>query len=277
MIDDPHPDVVDHVRWHGAGLSVLTSCSDCDAGGWCAPHDGRRWGIALPDRGAFSRRADGVEHFVDPNTGFFRRVGEVSQVAHPIDVVHSGTIIDVDPEVATPVLAELATAAGAFVISPAIDLAHQRLLATMAGGADDSLVEAQCLALLADAVAQRRPDFSASSRRSSATARRQLVNAVCEHLQHEPTITLTALGRLVHHSPFHLSRVFSQVMGVPLSRYRVQLRMHQVIGRLADHGRLDEIALGAGFSDHSHMTRTIVAAHGMTPSVLRAELRSLRA
>ena len=49
--------------------------------------------------------------------------------------------------------------------------------------------------------------------------------------------------------------------------------MHQVLLRLDDGvPALAQLATETGFSDHSHMTRTLVARVGLTPSALRERL-----
>jgi AraC-like DNA-binding protein len=271
---DAHPDVSNQVDWESSGLTITTCTSRCEAGGWCPPHEDWRFGIALPQRGAWRRRANGAEQFVDASTGFFRRIGEITEVAHFADELHAGTIIDVDPELATPVLSELGQASGPFVVSPQVDLAHQLLAASIRRTpTDDVDVEERTLSLVSAVVDQKYPRFSGHSRRSTSTARRRLVADVCEVLHCTPRISLIDLARTVHYSPFHLSRVFHDVMGVTIPGYRTRLRVHEALLRL-DGGQRDlsRVAVDAGFADHSHMTRTVVAQLGETPSSLRDRL-----
>lgn len=99
---------------------------------------------------------------------------------------------------------------------------------------------------------------------------------VCEHLHRTPNVSLVELARAVHYSPFHLSRLFRQEIGATISDHRTNLRVHEVLWRLDAGDRdLHKLAADAGFADHSHMTRTVAARVGRTPSVLRAELASL--
>src|SRR4029450_1674935 len=120
------------------------------------------------------------------------------------------------------------------------------------------------------------PRFGGHTRRATSIARRRLVVEVCEQLHDTPTVSLVELARGVHYSPFHLSRVFRDAMGAPLSPYRPQLRVHEVLLTLeAGAPDLHRVAADAGFADHSHMTRTLVAVLGGTPSVLRDRLRTM--
>jgi len=50
--------------------------------------------------------------------------------------------------------------------------------------------------------------------------------------------------------------------------------LHDVLTRLeAGADDLTQLALETGFSDHSHMTRTLVAYLDTTPSALRSQFR----
>jgi AraC-like DNA-binding protein len=204
--------------------------------------------------------------------GYFRRAGEIIEIAHFSDEPHSGTIIGVDAESATPVLAEIAQASGSFVVTPHIDLAHRQLVSAHRLAAVDE-VEEQALTLISAALAQVHPQFPRHARRASSTARRRLVSHVCEELHQTPNLSLVELARAVHYSPFHLSRVFREVMGVTISGYRTQLRVHQVLMHLESGvSDLNRLAAETGFADHGHMTRTLVARLGKTPSALRDNL-----
>ena len=84
--------------WRSAELSIDASTSQCETGTWSPPECSTTFGVTLPLVGAFHRRTDGEEHIVDRTTGYFSRVGEVSEVAHFEDRVHGGTTIEVDPD-----------------------------------------------------------------------------------------------------------------------------------------------------------------------------------
>ena len=121
---------------------------------------------------------------------------------------------------------------------------------------------------------QRHPQFLNHARRATQTSRRRVVNGVREQLHRCRSTSLLELGRSVNYSPFHLSRVFREVMGVTISTYRTQMRLHDVLSRLeAGADDLTQLALETGFSDHSHMTRTLVAYLDTTQSALRSQFR----
>ena len=85
---------------------------------------------------------------------------------------------------------------------------------------------------------------------------------------------LVELARAVGSSPFHLSRVFREITEMTLSQYRLRLRVHHALDRIAEGDEdLASVAEAAGFADHSHMTRTVVTHFGQAPSALRKLLR----
>lgn len=274
MTRDAHPDVTAEVAWRTTGTVIVACTSRCPAGGWCAEHHDDRHGIALPVAGAWRRRTGGREHFVSPAAGFFRRAGEVTQVAHFADEVHTGTIVDLDPDLTGAVIAETADATGPFVVTPEIHSAHRLLVASLrAPTVDDLDLDVRTLALVAAVVQQRVATFGRRTRRGTTEARRRVAHLVCERLHHDGRTSLVELARAVHYSPFHLSRVFREEIGTTLSAYRQSLRLHDLLKRLeGGEGDLQRLAVDAGFADHSHMTRTLVARLGRTPSALRTEL-----
>lgn len=264
--------------WRSAELSIAASTSRCETGTWGPPVGGTTYGVTLPRIGAFHRRTNGQEHIVDRATGFFSRVGEVSEVAHFEDRVHGGTTIDVDPEHGASALAEIQQARGPFVVGPDLAAAHELLLSSLQRGpVDDLEVQERTYDVLDACITRAHPGFRGSSRRQSSSERRRLVADVCENLNTSDRISLVDIASTVHYSPFHLTRVFRTMTGITMSQYRTNLRLHSVLARLGDGAtNLSDIAVSAGFIDHSHMTRTFVANVGATPSELRQLLRDGR-
>jgi AraC-like DNA-binding protein len=59
-----------------------------------------------------------------------------------------------------------------------------------------------------------------------------------------------------------------------ISAYRLRLRVHEAHARIsAGEENLARLAAELGFADHSHMTRTLVAQLGMTPTAIRRRAR----
>lgn len=231
-------------------------------------------GLGLVRRGAYRRRARGVEQLVDANVGFLRYADEEVGVAHFTGEPREVTYISIAAGLANGLFDSPAQGAG-FNVTPEIELDHQRLLIARRERAGDLTMQLLALDILARAVGQHRGAARTYSRRTTASARRRLVSDACEvlHLAHQG-ISLVGLAESVGCSPFHLSRVFHEITGLTIPRYRRQLRVHDAVSLIAGGGiDLAAIAAAVGFADHSHMTRSIVTEFGATPSRLRELLR----
>jgi AraC-like DNA-binding protein len=260
--------------WSGNGLQIHRLCYHAERYTWSddfVPEDN---GVVFARHGAYRRRSDGVEHLVDANTGFFRRAGEEVSAANFTGEPEELTMIRIDKCVLDSILAEPSFPTGPFSVTPEIDFAHRLLLREIKHDPDDVDVETRALELIVAVVGQQRADWVRGSRASTEESRRSLVNDACELLHvHHGDISLQALARSVGCSPFHLSRVFREGTGCTISQYRLRRRVHEVLDRLAaGEDDLAALAIAVGFSDHSHMTRTVVAQLGKAPSELRRRL-----
>lgn len=262
--------------WSGAGLKIKRLSYHAERYSWSEPFVPADSGIVLAQRGAYRRRSDGVEHLVDVNTGFFRRAGEEVSAANFTGEPEDLTTILVEECVLESILAVPLLPTGPFLVTPDIDFAHRLLLRQIRRDPDNLDVETRAMDLIASVVGQQRADWVRGSRPSTESSRRSLVNDACEVLHlNQGAISLQELARTVGCSPFHLSRVFREGTGCTISQYRLRRRVHEVLDRLAaGEDDLAALAIAVGFSDHSHMTRTVVAQLGEAPSTLRRRLQS---
>ncbi len=239
---------------------------------WTVPTLTRRWGVVLPRSGMYRRRTDGIEHVVDSTTGFVRGPGEESSIAMPLGYPDELTVLEVDDSVLDAV-PELTLATGPLPISPQTDLAHRMLCTRLAARADHVTLQTAVIEVLGCAIGCERRDVSLA-RPSTEAMHRRIVTHVCELLHDAPSDTsLVELARAVAVSPFHLTKVFRRVTGMTISQYRARLRVHAALERISGGDEdLSRIAASTGFADHSHMTRSIVAQVGHTPSALRSLL-----
>jgi AraC family transcriptional regulator len=118
--------------------------------------------------------------------------------------------------------------------------------------------------------AQRQVDTGRTvARDSTAKSRRRLVNDTKMLLAAHPTesLSLVAVARLVASSPFHLSRVFREEVGMPIHQYLLRLRLALALERIAQGATaLSPLALELGFSSHSHFTTLFKRTFGAPPS-----------
>jgi AraC family transcriptional regulator len=86
--------------------------------------------------------------------------------------------------------------------------------------------------------------------------------------------TVAEAARLVGVHPVHVARVFARAHGCTIGDYVQRLRLAHACRLLATNDRsLSEIAQVSGFSDQSHLTRTLRRACGLTPGRFRRRLR----
>ena len=101
-------------------------------------------------------------------------------------------------------------------------------------------------------------------------AARERVERTCailrEHLSDPPP--LEELGRLVGCSPFYLSRLFSQEVGLTIQQYIRQIRMERA-AELLRSGKCNvtEAALEVGYSSLSHFSATFHQTFGCCPGL----------
>ena len=84
--------------------------------------------------------------------------------------------------------------------------------------------------------------------------------------------TLNDVAGALGCSVFHLCRVFRGRTGMTLHEYRQQLRVRHALESVTTGGvDLLDVALGLGYSGHSHFTAAFRHAFGAPPSVVRAQ------
>jgi AraC-like DNA-binding protein len=214
--------------------------------------------LVFARHGVFRRRGRHGEDVIEPGVAYLQRAGEEDEFAHP----HGGdacTSIGVSDALLASLLAEPRLPAGVIVTTARESLALRTLRS-----------EDDAVALLVSIFGRLAPERVAAGRPSTAAARRALAADAREALACDPSLGLVELGRLVGASPHHLSRVFRDEVGVPVSRYRRELRLRRALEGLGDD--LARVAADAGFSDHAHLSREARALLGVTPSALRREV-----
>jgi AraC-like DNA-binding protein len=101
---------------------------------------------------------------------------------------------------------------------------------------------------------------------------RQRLPQLLSHLNDEASreLKFADLVALMRCSPWYLSRVFSEEVGVPIFRYVRRLRVRRALDRILDGATsLTDVALDAGFASHSNFTRAFHEEFGAAPSGVR--------
>jgi AraC-like DNA-binding protein len=80
---------------------------------------------------------------------------------------------------------------------------------------------------------------------------------------------LAELARMVGMSPFHFSRIFRALTGVPPHRYLLEARMQYARALLREGASVTQAAMAAGYDDFSHFSRTFRRCFGHPPSQVR--------
>ncbi|WP_257890945.1 AraC family transcriptional regulator [Rhodococcus sp. USK10] len=156
-------------------------------------------------------------------------------------------------------------------VDASVDLLHRRLLrAGRTGDIQFGLAE-EVVRLVAVAAHAASRERSSAHRRDGLPDHTLAAAARAAILDDEPgSHRLIPLAQRLGVSPFALSRAFSAVVGVSLTRYRNRVRVGRALVRIEDcHRDLAGLAADLGFSDQAHMTRTIRTHVGRTPTALR--------
>ncbi|SUG64268.1 Transcriptional regulator, AraC [Salmonella enterica subsp. enterica] len=97
---------------------------------------------------------------------------------------------------------------------------------------------------------------------------------VCDHIERhlDEPLSIEALSRMAHSSPFHFHRQFTTWSGLPLYRYIQWLRLRRASWRLAfnPQDKVIDIALDAGFQNPESFTRAFKTAFWSKPAPVSA-------
>jgi AraC-like DNA-binding protein len=247
-----------------------------DHPGWMGPKPESGYRVVLARSGAYLRRVNGRETFVDATSVLLIRPGDELSVAHPLGCGDVFTGLDVTAEL-------LATRADCRqwlrrrgwegTVDDRIDLRHRALVAACRRGIDGFETAERVHDLMSELlVASGQPgdDLERAVRRRPATlaAHRRLADqaraALAAGLFHAG---LLELASTVNSSPHHLSRVFRAVVGQSLTAYRNRMRVRAVLHELEQGApSLRALAHRYGFADQAHLTRVVRQHLGESPT-----------
>ena len=104
-----------------------------------------------------------------------------------------------------------------------------------------------------------------------ASERAQLIGRVCAHIQANLTgdVSLSALGKHFAVSPYHLQRVFKEVVGMSPRKYTEECRISKLKAHLGEGHSVTQAIRKVGYSSQSWLYGDSTAKLGMTPGVFR--------
>lgn len=98
-------------------------------------------------------------------------------------------------------------------------------------------------------------------------------DALAQALRFDPVLCLESWAEKHGLHPGSVGRGFANVFGISAASYRLTQRTHRAIGLLMGTTiPMSQIAAECGFSDQSHMTRSVRSITGATPASLRRDL-----
>jgi len=231
--------------------------------------------VLMPREGSWMMHADGRTTLVDPSSVALLTPGRDYRNSHPLHVTSRSTAIGLSAAGLHAVLGDvderpLPRSHAIVPVGAGHGLLHRRLLQGLHERGSDLAVEETALHL---AGAHLRYGRRARENTSSATARRhrELVEATKTLLNRRirSGVTLSEIAAELAVSPYHLSRVFTRRLGVPIYRYFLRLRLLAVMERILAGDDITRASLDHGFSDHSHLTNRFRREFGIPPSHLR--------
>jgi len=249
--------------------------------------------IVFPRRGVFEREARGDKLLADANHVLFFQRDEPYRVSHPggcgddctvfafDDALLDAAVLELDPD-----RAESSRPPFRFGHTPSeqsVFLLHEQLRHAARSGKKASLAldeaAVQLLSALLESAYRQRGISEGRSRPATSELHDEQTRrtALLLSTRFAEDLSLDAIARAVHSSPYHLARVFRRKSGLSIHQYRHRLRLREALQRLAEGGTdLSGLALELGFSSHSHLTDSFRQAFGVPPSEYRKSFDSRR-
>jgi AraC-like DNA-binding protein len=235
---------------------------------------GRDYGLVLVRRGGYWREVNGRGAYLGPTDAFFERPFVEQRIVHHGDAGDRSTSLWLSEDAVTALAGDAAVPDEPIMTTPAIDLQHRELFAALRHGIDRFEFDER-LAHLVGALAERAAPGRFTARRSTTRDDHgRIVQDAREAIIADPGGTdLGDLARMLGHTRFHVSRVFSRATGTTLSEFRNRVRVAIALDRLGDgDANLAGISADLGFADQSHFSRVVRATTGERPGALRHRL-----
>lgn len=239
--------------------------------------------VVLPVRGAFVKHIGcGKRLLAEPSQALFFAAARPFRVSHEVASSDDSMALEFSPEVLHEVLSTT-TAADNFLriepssllSMPAIALRNLLLSRLKHKLAEPMEIEETSLNLISAAFIRACPNKRVSKQKQSRRALQVEAARIVLIKSPDEKWTLPELSKKVDCSPYHLTRIFKDELGIPLHQYQLRMRIAKSLTALLDtKDDITTIALDSGFYSHSHFTSTFRQTVGISPSEFRSSANS---
>jgi AraC-like DNA-binding protein len=267
-------DAVITVLGEAAGVRVVDHDCRKPAGARGSYEYSRDFGLVLIRRGGFWREVNGRGAYLGPTDAFFERPFVEQRLSHHRSSGDRSTSLWLSESALYALAGDATVPDEPIATTPGTDLRHRELVSALRRGIDRFELDER-LTKLVGAMAERSAPGRLSTRRHTTRANhRRVVQHAREAIVADPAgADFAELARILGHTRFHVSRVFSEETGMTLSQFRNRVRIAIALDRLTDgYENLADLSAELGFVDQSHFSRVIRSHVGERPSELRRRL-----
>ena len=268
------PDAVLTLLGETPGLRVIDHDCRKPAGDLGSYEYSLDFGLVFVRRGGYWREVNGRGAYLGPTDAFFERPFIEQRIAHHRAAGDRCTSLWMSEGAVCALTGDTSVPDEPITTTPTIDLRHRELIVALRRGIDRFEFDER-LAQLVGALTERAVPGRLTARRSTTrTSHYRIVQQAREAIVSDPAGTDFAdMARVLGHTRFHVSRVFSRATGMTLSQFRNRVRVALALDRLADgHENLARLSADLGFVDESHLSQVVRAYAGERLSEIRPRL-----
>ncbi|HYM61861.1 MAG TPA: AraC family transcriptional regulator [Thermoanaerobaculia bacterium] len=227
--------------------------------------------ISFTHVGTFMLHARGQDEMIDATRAMVIAPGEVFRMTRGSEATASGSAISVHPDLFAGM--RPARCRGEVSLpAPSSAILLQHLMLRRLDDAGQAEIEESALRVAAETVAPPNGDAPAAHQMFGSGRRRAMIADIQMFLaaQFTDLIRLEDLARAINRSRFHLCRSFRESTGLQVHSYLRRLRLRSAVERVIEfRGNLSDLALGLGYSSHSHFDVAFRSEFHLSPTELR--------
>ncbi len=239
--------------------------------------------VVLPLRGAFVKHiVSGKKLLAEPSQAVFFAAGRPYRVSHEVASSDDSLALEFSPDILREVLANT-TATDNLHSIEANSLLSAHTIATRTllywrlkhQLAEPIEIEETSLGLISSAFMRARRNEKSFKPKASRRSQKVETARIALIQNPEQKWALSDLSKKVNCSPYHLTRIFREELGIPLHQYQLRMRIAKSLNALLDtKDEVTSIALDSGFSSHSHFTSAFRQTVGISPTEFRRSANS---